>query len=149
MRLLAEVIYRGHAAFTLAMLVSPAVLPWQVVANLCAGVAVLNLIGGGRCPLTRWEWRLRRNAAAMGYWPIDTTRFKVGDKLILGTTVMYVTRIAPPDGLMLCPDMPGESVMGRLLRVVGVRLSPAAVNRLMLALFVLLPLLAWAREVSI
>ena len=150
--LLADAIYLAHATFTLAMLLSPLVLPWQVVAYLCVGVAVLNV--GGRCPVTVAEFWLRRRATRRWLVHRYSEWYAAGDTILLfveGEKYKdfngrhYIHEVGS-NGLLISRYIPSESVMARLLRVIGIHLTPTQVQRLMLVLLVGLPLAAYLRE---
>lgn len=149
MRALADVVFLAHATFTLAMLFAWVFLPWQVMAAICGGIALVNAIDG-ECPVTRWEFRLRRRATRRKLPPSSYgTNPKVGDVRMRGRPEPRLVRIYSTDGATVLAEdhLPSESVMARLLRVVGIHATPVQVQRLMLALLVLLPTLAYLREV--
>jgi hypothetical protein len=83
-RTLADVVFLSHSTFTLAMLITPLLLPWPAVLTLCLFVAGLNVWRRGRCPPTELEFHLRRKATRQLIVNRPSDRYAPGDVYLLG-----------------------------------------------------------------
>lgn len=154
MRTLADVVFLAHATFTVAMPFAWLFLPWQWMAAVCGGIALSNALDGGRCPVTRLEFNLRRRVLPLKLISVANLKAYPMGAWITFDRAPYIVKWRKAVGAIggvvgLQPYLPSESVMARLLRVTGIHATPEQVQRLMLALLVLLPLAAWVREVLV
>jgi len=147
-RALADVIYLYHGTFTLAMLASPLLLPWPAVLALCLFVAALNVWRRGKCPLTELEYHLRRKATRRLIANRPRDRYAVGDVYLAGHSVVRVCANTPACRTVE-DHIPSQSVMARLLAAIGIYLSEKQIRRLMVALLILLPALAYGKKLFV
>jgi hypothetical protein len=152
---LADALLYTHYAFLLAMATAPAWAPWQAIAAVGGVVLLMNSLNGMRCPLTQYEYLLRRRVYRTTTISVTHPEwYKRGDHICLsvdgekdkGFDGRYYVNAIEPHGLVISRYLPSESAMRRLFALCGVSVSEATVARVFAWSLVVLPLAAWVRS---
>ena len=153
MKRLPDAILLVHWAWLLLMLASPWLLPWYLISLMSGIVLALNAWNDMHCPVTEWEFDLRRKASEQ-FIEIDPAELEAGTLWLRSNpaggakgpyTCYYVVEVAD-NGATVQEYLPAEAAIDRGLALLGITLSPRAQTMLTLLVLLGAPLLAYLRK---